>query len=427
MLTPDTAREDALRLYRKHVNAGMARIMGLASSPLETRSEGLYVYDEHDTMFLDCGGYCVFLLGHRHPVVHEAVVAQLEKYSLATRTLIDPVLAQAAAAMSDAVPDGLDYIWFGTSGAEVVETALKLARLAGCENIVSADGGFHGKTLGALSVCGRPRLRTPFEPLLPHVTRVPYGDAEALDCVIRKIRTRCAVILEPIQAEAGVVIPPRGYMRAARKICDAHDALLIVDEISTGLGRTGRRWCIEYDGVRPDVLVAGKALGGGVVPASAVATTPELFAPLNRDPLLHSSTFAGNPLAAAAIVATLKVVEGDDIPAVADKVGARLLVKVRAITSEYTPEIITEVRGRGLLLGLDMAQEHFAAELMLELLDRHVIVAHSLNAQCVVRLTPPAGFDETATEWLLAALAEALDTIARRYKSDYLCRSRRAS
>jgi putrescine aminotransferase len=271
--------------------------------------------------------------------------------------------------------------------------------------------------MGALSVSGRERFRAPFAPLLQHTHRVPFGDPDALESAIEKADGRCAVILEPIQAEAGVVIPPAGYLASVRQTCDRQNAVLIMDEISTGLGRTGRQWCMDYDDVQPDILILGKALGGGLVPTSAIVTTPRLFAPLNRDPLLHSATFSGNPLAAAAVTATLDVIAAIDVPGKAAAIGERLLGEMQAIALEHMPSLVVDVRGRGLLIGVAMAKEHFAAELMLELLERRVIVSHSLYAHSVVRFTPPAILDAEANDWLLNAFADSLDAVAARYKT----------
>lgn len=398
----------------------------LASTPIEAHADGLFVYDDRGDRYLDCGGYCVFLLGHGHPAVREAVLAQLQKRALATRTMVDPLLGSAAEALAAITPDRLDYVWLANSGSEAVEAALKVCRLNGCRTLVSAQGAFHGKTTGALSITGKDRYRAPFEPLLGGVTRVPFGDIDAIQEAVEVMPGRCAVVLEPLQSEAGVIAPPRGYLPAVRDLCDREGAILVLDEISTGLGRTGRWWCGEHDGVLPDVLVLGKALGGGVVPASAIATTPELFEPLNRDPLLHTSTFAGNPLAAVAVVAALGAMRAMDVPSCARRVGKDLLGGLRAVANAHTPGLVAEVRGRGLLIGIEMEAEHLAADLMLELLERHVLVSHSLNAHTVVRVTPPATIDEAAADWLLGAVDESLHVLAGRYGSRAMGQEREA-
>lgn len=405
-------REQMIDLHSRHVNAGMAKLYRMSGSPLEVSSDGLFVRTDDGAEYLDCGGYCVFFLGHGHPAVREAVATQLFRRPVASRLLPDPVLAEGAAALVRIAPDPLQYVWFGSSGAEAVEAALKIARLGGCREIISTAGAFHGKTFGALSVSGRARYCDPFEPLLPGVRQVPYGDATAVEERLAAADGRCAIIVEPVQSEAGVIVPPPGYLRALRDLCDRHDALLICDEISTGLGRTGHWWHVESEGVVPDLLVAGKALGGGILPASAVVASAEVFEPLNRDPLLHSSTFSGNPLVAAAAAATIDVVEQEDLVRRARSTGEVLLAELRAAAEASGPGLDVEVRGEGLLIGVQLPGEHHAAGLLLEMMERHILVSHSLNAHDVVRITPPALLDEPAREMLVDAFAAAIAAVA---------------
>ncbi len=410
-----TDREQALGHYRRHVNSGMARVHSLAATPAEVAATGNRVTGDDGREYLDCGGYCVFLLGHGHPRVLAAVTEQLHRRALGTRSLLDPVLAEASAAIAGAAPPGLDFVWMASAGTEVVEAALKLARLNGCETLVAMEGGYHGKTAGSLSVSGRERFRAPFEPLLPGVARIRYGDVPALGAALADAADRAAVIVEPIQAEAGVVIPPDGYLAEVRAQCDGAGAVMIADEISTGLGRTGRMWCCERDRAVPDVLLTGKALGGGVVPASAMVTTEALFEPLNRDPLLHSSTFGGNPLAASAAIATLGVLSELDAPARARELGAELLAAVARIAEEDGAGLVSAVRGEGLLIGIELSHEHLGAELLMEMLDHGVILCHSMFAHPVVRLTPPVTLTDADREQLYDALSKSLAAIAERY------------
>lgn len=410
-----SARERTLTQYRRHVNAGMARVHALSASPLEVAGAGNHVTDDEGRAYLDCGGYCVFLLGHGHPRVVAAVTEQLHRRALSTRSILDPVLGEASAAIAAAAPPGLELVWMASAGTEVVEAALKLARLNGCESLVAMEGGYHGKTAGSLSVSGRERFRAPFEPLLPGVIRVPYGDGPALAAALGGARGRAALIVEPIQAEAGVVVPPAGYLAEVRTHCDAAGAVMIADEISTGLGRTGRMWGCERDGVVPDVLLTGKALGGGVVPASALVTTEALFEPLSRDPLLHSSTFGGNPLAASAAIATLGVLAELDAPARARELGAELLATVAGIAERDGAGLVSAVRGEGLLIGIELSHEHLGAELLMEMLDHGVILCHSMFAHPVVRVTPPVTLTGDDRAHLYDALSKSLVAIAARY------------
>jgi len=410
-----STRDELLDLYQRHVNAGMALVFRLSSSAMEVRSAGSLVFDQDDNAYLDCGGYGVFLLGHCHPVVTAAAVEAIHRHPLSSKLLFDGATAEAAAALVELAPAGLEYVWFANSGAEAAEAALKLCRLNGCRTIVSAEGGFHGKTLGALSVSGRPRYRDPFLPLLPGVVHVPFDDPAAVEDQLARAPERAAVIVEPVQSEAGVVIPSDRYLTELRAACDRHDALLVLDEISTGLGRLGTWWGADAESVSPDVLLAGKALGGGVVPVAAMVSRPDLFEPLNRDPTLHTSTFAGSPLAAAVVQATVATARALDLPAVATRLGADLSAKLHVLLERTSPWFVQGLRARGLLLGIECAEEHLAADLVVELLAERVIVSHSLNNHRVVRLTPPAVITESEVEWLLGALARALTTLTDRW------------
>lgn len=412
-----TARDATVDAYRRHVNAGMARLFQLTHSAIEASAEGSVVTDTSGRKYLDCGGYSVFLLGHRHPRVVAAVHAQLDRLPLSTRLLMSDGQAAAAQALADSCPPGLEYVVFGSSGAEAVEGALKLARINGCRQVIAMDGAFHGKSLGALSVSGRDTYRTPFQPLLSGVLRVPYGDADAVAAALNAADGRCAVILEPIQSEAGVVIPPAGYLKAVRSLCDASGALLIVDEISTGLGRVGEFWASAAEDAAPDILICGKPLGGGVMPVSALIATAQVFGEFNRNPLLHSSTFAGNPLACAAVSATIGVLRDEDVPRRARELGAQLLPRLdQAIGAAAGGLLPVHVRGAGLLFGIEFPAEHLAADLLLELLDRGVIAAHSLNGHRTLRFTPPVTLTADQQDLLVHAAAEAVAVVVRRYE-----------
>jgi putrescine aminotransferase len=406
-------RDEVLSLYRRHVNRSLAALADLMGSPLEVSSAGAWVYDEHGTGYLDCGGYAVFLLGHRHPRVVAAVRRQLDTHPLATRLLPSPPLADAAATLAGVAPPGLDHVFLTNSGAEATELALKLARLAGCTRVVAALGGFHGKTMGALSVTGRAQYREPFAPLLPDVEFVPFGDAAALEQALASDGRRTAVVLEPVQGEAGVVIPPPGYLRAVRASCTAHGALLVADEVQTGLGRLGRWWGVDAEQVRPDVVLAGKVLSGGVVPVGAVLATGEVFAPLDADPLLHSSTYAGNPLAAVAAAETVRTIAEEGLVERAAELGRTLLDATREELAATCPDLVREVRGEGLLIGIDCVTPDVAAELMMALLEHRVITSYSLNTHTVLRLTPPAVLEPADVARLQEALAAAARDLAR--------------
>jgi putrescine aminotransferase len=410
---PRPDRDTVLDRYTRHVNASLAGIARMVSAPVEVSSEGATVLGSDGRRYLDCGGFGVFLLGHRHPVVVDAVRRQLERNPLATRLFLSGELATAAHDLAQVTPEGLDHVFLTNSGAEATELGLKLARLNGRTRVVAMTGGFHGKTMGALSVTARPHYREPFAPLLPHIQFVPFGDLTALGEALAHDPHRTVVLLEPVQAEGGVRIPPAGYLVEVSRLCTERGALLVLDEIQTGLGRLGAWWGADLAGVSPDVLLTGKILGGGVMPVGGVVATDEVFAPLDADPLLHSSTFAGSPLAAAAVSATVGVLRAEGLVDRAAQLGPRVLEAAREAVDRHCPHLVNEVRGCGLLIGIDTVSGEAATELLIALLDEGVIPSYSLSSSNVLRLTPPAVLDEAELERLTDALHAAARTLGR--------------
>ena len=404
-----TGRRATLDRYRRHVNKSSAALVELLGAPLPERAEGNHIYDADGVRFLDCAGFGVNLIGHRHPTVIDAVKRQLDASPLVSRPLISRVTADAAAALAQVAPAGLDHVYLTNSGAEAVEVALKLARLHGRTRIIAMRDGFHGKTFGALSVTGRPAYRTPFEPLLPGVEFAAFGDIDDLSRRLATEGERTCVLAEPILGEGGVHVPPPGWLAAVRELCTRTGALLILDEIQTGLGRVGAWWAADLENVVPDILLSGKILSGGVVPVGAVLATDEVFRPLDDDPMLHSSTFAGSPLAAAAVTATLSVLQDENLIQRSADLGADMSTMVRGILAEDCPGLVADVRGRGLLIGMDFVSSDLAVEFLMELIARRVVPSYSLNRYNVLRLTPPA----TLTAQDMADLQEALTGAAR--------------
>ena len=304
----------------------------------------------------------------------------------------------------------MDHVFLTNSGAEATELGLKLARLAGKRHVIAMHGGFHGKTLGALSVTGRAQYRDPFGPLLPMVEFVPFGDLAALRAVLT---AQSVVLLEPVQAEGGVRLPPDGYLRQVRQACTEAGAVMILDEIQSGMGRLGAWWGADLAGVTPDALLTGKILGGGVMPVGGVVASAPLFAPLNADPLLHSSTFAGSPLAAAAVSATIGAITSEGLIERTRELGPQVRDLAADAVMAHCPHLVTEVRGQGLLIGVDFVSADAATEFLIGLLDEQVIPSYSLNCSNVLRLTPPAILDAADLDWLGRALTSAAKHVSR--------------
>jgi putrescine aminotransferase len=401
-------RSSTTDLYRRHLSKGRASLAELTGGDLELSSHAAHVFGADGRRFLDCGGYGVFLLGHTHPAVVEAVVAQARRHPMSTKLLLDPTAAHAASALAAVTPAGLDRVHFVNSGAEAAEAAIKLARVHGKRRLVSAGGGFHGKTMGALSLTAKELYQEPFRPLLPGVTHVAYGDVSALAGVIGP---DTCVVLEPVQGEGGVVIPPDGYLTEVQRLCRERRAFLVLDEIQTGLGRLGTWWGADREGVTPDVLLVGKGLSGGVVPVAALVATDAVYEPFSRDPFLHTSTFAASPIAMAAARAAVETIEAEDMVGRAATLGRTLLDALVRIAAERCPGLVTEIRGAGLLIGVELKDEHTAGAFVMELHDHGVLVNHSLNAHKVLRLTPPAVLTPSDVDWLLTAFDDAALTL----------------
>lgn len=406
-------RRKVLDACRKHVSVATARFAEFMHAGVEARSQGTRVWDEAGEQYLDCGGYGVFILGHCHPRVVQAVVEQVRTHPTATQLLLNRLEIEAAETLTRVAPPGLDHVYFGLSGADAVETALKLARLDGRRRVIAMENGYHGMTLGAVSVTGREIYRRPFQPLLPDVEFVPFGQAAALRDALDRSPEAC-VLLEPVQAEAGVIIPPNGYLREVEQACRMRSAFLIVDEIQTGLGRLGTWWGVDREGVTPDVLLVGKGLSGGIVPVSAAVGSARVFRPLSRDPLIHTSTFSGAPIAMAAAKATIETIEEEDVVGRAASLAERLGRIVTAAVTDTCPGLVREVRGAGLLIAIEWKSDYLAVDFLTAMLDRRVLLSHSMNAANVTRLTPPAFLTDEDVGMLEAALRGSCQALAER-------------
>jgi len=412
--SPETLYNETYENYRRYLNPPLARVMKLSGSPVEVRASGTTVWDHTGKAYLDfAGGYGVFTLGHSHPRVVAAVKAQLELMSLSGKTMFDPLVGRLARALAEIAPGDLEVSFFCNSGTEAVEGALKLARAATRRTkFVATHGAFHGKTFGALSVSGRAAFQTPYAPLVPDVVHVPYGDSAALAAVLEGA---AAFIVEPVQGEGGVNVPPAGYLTRARELCDASGTLLLADEVQTGLGRCGALFACDFERVVPDVMILAKGLSGGVVPIGAYVVRPSVWqAAYGQAPLLHTSTFGGNPLACVAALAALEVLRDEALVENSRARGEQLLAGARRIASEY-PSVVREVRGLGLLVGVELTDEGYGGTIIPEMLKAGVTAAWTLNMQRVIRLEPPlivtAAEVERGLEALRAGVGAAHDRL----------------
>lgn len=400
------------KLHSRYLSRGRARIATMFGGQIEERSSGPYIYTSAGEKYLNCAGYGVLLLGATQSHVVEAVVDQVRRHPISSRVLLDDVTPRAAEALADLCPGDLEKVYFAGSGAEAVETALKLARINGHRRTITTRNGYHGRTMGALSVSAKPAYQEPFEPMIAGVVEVPFGDANALREALRGAERSCFIV-EPIQGEAGVIIPDDDYLPEVSKICEEFDCFLIVDEILTGMGRVGKWWAISDSTVEPDVLLVGKGLSGGVVPVSAVVATPTVYAPFDKDPLLHSSTFGGAPIAAAAALAAIEATKAHDVVDTTRVLGERLLECLRAAAGGAAPGLVKEVRGKGLLLGVEFHDPGSSAEMMLHLIERGILVNHSANNPYVIRFTPPALLADDDVQVLESAITESFEQLGK--------------
>lgn len=401
--------QETIEKYARYVNPTALNLLKLAGfDKIEWSGRGATLTDLNGNTYIDClGGYGVFALGHAHPEVVAAVQEQAALLPLSSKTFLNKPLADLCERLALLTPGDLQYTFLSNSGTEAVEAALKFARIAtGRINFVSTIGSYHGKTFGALSASGRDVYKTPFAPLVPGFTHVPFGDRDALAGAVSD--ETAAVILEPIQGENGIRIPPRGYISAARELCDKHGALLILDEVQTGLGRTGRLFACNYCKVAPDILVLAKALGGGVMPIGATVGTPAVWEKVFKtNPFLHTSTFGGGELACVAALKTLEILERDDLAAQAARKGERLLAGLRAVRERF-PAILTDTRGIGLMIGVEFADADVGKLAIGALVHHGVIAAYTLNNAKVMRFEPPLVITDTQIETVIRAFGAAI-------------------
>ncbi len=363
--------------------------------------KGAVVTDADGREYLDLlGGIAVNALGHAHPAIIEAVTEQLGTLGHVSNLYINPRVVELAERLLDKFGHP-GKAFFCNSGTEANEAAFKLARLTGRPEIVAAEMGFHGRTMGALAMTGQPGKRAPFEPMPPGVRFVPYGDADALDAAVTD-RT-AAVILEPIQGEAGVIVPPADYLAHARRITAERGALLILDEVQTGVARTGAFFAHQNAGIVPDILTLAKGLGGGLPIGTVLATGPaaDLFGPGQ-----HGTTFGGNPVAAAAALAVINTIDDDGLTDHVAAVGKTIAAGIE----ELGHPMVTGVRGAGLLLGVTLAQPISSA---VEMAARDAGYLINAPAPDVLRLAPPLILTEDQGRQFVGALPAILDAATR--------------
>ncbi len=372
-----------------------------------SRGQGVWVWDVEGNQYLDClSAYSAVNQGHAHPRILRALVEQAGRLPLTSRAFRNDQLGPYYRELCALT--GFEMVLPMNTGAEAVETALKAARKwatdvkgvpDGKAEIIACDGNFAGRTISIISFSSEPLYRAGFGPLTPGFVMVPYGDAAALDAAITP--NTAAFIVEPIQGEGGVIIPPEGYLRRVRELCTRHNVLLIADEIQTGLGRTGRLFGCDHEDVRPDIVTIGKALSGGFYPVSAVLSSAEVLGVFG--PGTHGSTFGGNPLACAVAREALRVLVDEDLVRNAATMGAYFMARLAEIESPH----VRELRGRGLLIGMELHPEAGGARRFCEALQNAGILAKETHVN-TIRFAPPLVITQDEIDWAIERIGPVL-------------------
>ncbi|MBI4761047.1 MAG: ornithine--oxo-acid transaminase [Chloroflexota bacterium] len=372
------------------------------------RAEGVWVYDVEGKRYLDClSSYSAVNQGHVHPQILAALLEQAKRVTLTSRAFRNDQLPLLYKELSDMT--GYEMSLPMNSGAEAVETAVKLARKWAYQvkgvprhqaEIIVAEGNFHGRTVTIISFSTEPSYRNDFGPFTPGFVTVKYGDAEAIEKAITP--NTAAVLLEPIQGEAGVIVPPAGYLKKVAEICKRNNVLFIADEIQTGLARTGKLFASQHEDVRPDVMIVGKALSGGFYPVSAVLADRDVLGLFQ--PGEHGSTFGGNPLGAAVARAALRVIREEKLAERAQQLGNYFMEQLAEMPSPH----VKEVRGKGLLIGVELKPEAGGARRFCEALQTKGILAKETHEH-VIRFAPPLVIDKETIDWALPSIREVLN------------------
>ncbi|MBA1336887.1 MAG: PLP-dependent aminotransferase [Firmicutes bacterium] len=424
--------------YKKYVNPGLVTMMGLLDFDKRfVKASGCEVWDQDGNIYLDfLGGYGALNMGHNPEPVIDALNRVMGSPNILQASL-NPFASVLAENLEKITPGDLKYSFFCNSGTEAVEAALKMARAStGKSTILYCDNSFHGKSFGSLSVTGREKYRKPFQPTLPGCIKVEYDSLSSLEQHM-SAGDVAAVIVEPVQGEGGIIVPKQGYLEGVRALCSRYGALLIADEIQTGLGRTGKIFACEHERVVPDIMCIAKSLGGGMVPVGACIATEEVYSKAygNMEKcLLHTSTFGGNSLAMAAGIAAIEFLIKNNLSEKAAELGSYALERLLELKSRYS--IIKDVRGKGLMIGIEFAsgeggvldvlsggtasklgREYIGAMVAGELLNRHrIITAYTLNNPNVIRFEPPLIITREQVDYMIHSLESILEKNNSVYK-----------
>lgn len=396
LLNTDMARgikiSENVKLYESYgrlINSSYPPFLNkLGLNGVAVKAEGATITDSEGKIFIDCvGGYGLFNIGHNNPVVIEALTDQLAERQQFTKPLISEIQVRLAERIEKITPGDLTCSFILNSGSEAIDCAIKLVRLnRGAKTIITAKKGFHGHTFGALTASGFPSFKRAFKPLLPGFVNVPFGDIEAIERSISE--DIAAIMVEPIQNEAGAVPPPDGYLQEMRELCNRRDLLMILDEVKTGFGKTGRMFACEHYGVVPDIMVMGKSMGGGLMPAGAVVARSDLWKRFSLSFPMSASSYAGNVLTCRAALSTINFINQGNLLTESVEKGKMLLHSFRDNLDEY-PGILRSVDGLGLLIGIKTKNGKVALKLSQEMVRQGILMVQAFGDSSVLMVEPP--------------------------------------
>ncbi|MFZ4855190.1 MAG: putrescine aminotransferase [Desulfuromonadaceae bacterium] len=418
--------KETVENFANHINKGWLKYRKSMTesgdfASVEWTGQGSTLTDTRGRQFIDVlGGFGLYSAGIKHPKIVAAVKAQLDRSPQYSQEMLDPLRAHLGKVMANLLPGDLQYGFFINSGTEAVDGAMKLAKLyTGKSGFISTEKAFHGKTLGPLTLMGKSTYREPLLPLLPNVYHVPFGNADAVEQLLASCKQVgngiAAMIVEPIQGEAGAIIPPDDYFPRLREICDRYGILLIADEVQTGLGRTGTLFGVDHWGVTPDIICLGKALGGGVVPCSGFFSTAKIWECMEPNPFMHSTTTGGNPIACAAALAYINVMLEEDLPGQAKAKGEYILEKLVALKAKF-PGVMAEVRGKGLLIGIDFTSDELGWQFASGMFTRQVLTAGTFNNARTIRIEPALNISYELIDRMLVILEEVISSLNKAIK-----------
>jgi len=409
---PAKIKTETLSDFSKFISPMKARVMKAAGLDIiEDKREGVNVWDITGKKYIDCQtGSGIMNAGRRNPDIIEALKKALDTYDIGVFLLFSKPKADLAKKLAEITPGDLKCTIFGVGGGEAIDAAIKLARgYTMKKEIIYADKAYHGHTGFALSAIGRDAYKEPFKPLIPGFKKVPFGDVDAIKKAITD--DTAAIILEPIQGEGGINIPQDVYLPAVRKICDDHEILLILDEIQTGFGRTGKMFASEHWGVVPDIMTIAKSLGGGIYPISATIYKEEIQDFFIPHPFIHLSTFGGSDLGCIVGLAVIDYIQKHNLADHAEKMGKRFRTGFDALLKDY-PTLLLEVRQKGLMMGLQYTNESIGPRMTKKLADRGVIAVYTGNDPSICRLMPPLVITQEDVDIVLNAISDSMKELS---------------